>query len=341
MESKLSGREEHKLQIEKSVLTKVNPYPAIIKEYYLYLRTYSSSTKRTYIEKLLQFLSWCVETHKINDYTVEEIKKIKAIDLDEFFYSRTFNEQNRIKGSTQVVIFSAVNVFYEFLKQRKYIQENPIEEVKRPRVLKQNLALSLSKEDIQSILHSIDNGVGSAKAKGYQKAYKNRDKLLFLLPLTTGIRVSALSEIDISKIDFTNHTISVIEKREKSRLFEISDEVFEILLQWMIDRERIVDGTPIDALFLTKRGGDIHRISVRSIQRIIEKYSADIDIKLSPHKLRRSYGTQYYRLSGNDIIATAQELGHEQLETTQRYIEPDASVHREVKKKMSEYIWGE
>ena len=341
MPIEITGREEHKLQIEKSVLDKVNQYPEIIKEYYLYLRTYASSTKKTYIQKLLQFLEWCMEKQIIENYTVDEIQKIKALDLDEFFYSKTFGEEDNIKGSTQMVIFSAVNAFYDFLKQRKYISENPMDDVKRPRVVRQNLAISLSKKEIQTILHSIDTGVGSTKAKGYQKAYKNRDKLLFLLPLTTGIRVSALSEIDISKIDFTNHTISVIEKREKSRLFEISDEVFEILLQWMIDRERIVDGTPIDALFITKKGGDIHRISVRSIQRIIEKYSADIDIKLSPHKLRRSYGTQYYRLSGNDIIATAQELGHEQLETTQRYIEPDASVHREVKKKMSEYIWGE
>lgn len=339
MESKLSGREEHKLQIEQSIQKKIEGYPEIIREYYFYLRVYSSGTKKTYIEKLIQFFQWCYDNQKIDAMTSEALMHVPSLAIDEFFYQKSFAGDETIKETTQTIIFTAVNSFYEFLVRRKYIAENPIEGTKRPKVNKQNLAISLSHDEIHTILQTIEEGVGSNKAKGYQRAYRNRDKLLFLLPLTTGVRVSALSEMDLSKINLSTHEFSVIEKRDKMRTFGMGEEVFSILMDWIQDREQLLEGKSMEALFITCKDGTPHRISVRSIQRIINKYSQCLDVNLSPHKLRRSYGTQFYRLSGNDIIATAQQLGHDQIETTKLYVEPDAKLCKEVDQKISQYIW--
>ena len=183
------------------------------------MRVYSSGTQKTYIEKLLQFFHWCYDNQKIDAMINDALIHIRTFVIDEFFYQKSFAGDETIKETTQTIIFTAINTFYEFLVKRKYIAENPIEGTKRPKINKQNLAISLSHDEIQTIFQTIDEGVESNKAKGYQRAYRNRDKLLFLLPLTTGVRVSALSEMDLSKINLSTHEFSVIEKRDQDAHF--------------------------------------------------------------------------------------------------------------------------
>lgn len=62
------------------------------------------------------------------------------------------------------------------------------------------------------------------------------------------------------------------------RTFEMGEEVFSILMEWMQDREQLLEGRSMEALFITCKDGAPHRISVRSIQRIINKYSQCLDV---------------------------------------------------------------
>lgn len=336
----MTSRDERRNQIESSIQSKLEHYPDIIKEYYYSLRTNSSTTKVTYINKLLQFLAWYQERFHIDVIDLKVVGNIQSREIDEYFAIRALPtaERENIEASTQATQFTAVSNFFSFLKQRRYIEENPMEDLKRPSVPHKNSAVCLSQDEIKSILNQIEMGVGSNKAKGMQKRYKNRDKLLFLIPLTTGMRLSALSEIDMDAIDLEKREISVIEKRNKYRTFELDDKVYEILQAWILDRADIIGSQDIQALFITAREGYPHRISTRSVQKIVAKFSEQIDMKLSPHKLRKSYGTQYFRMSGNDLSATAAALGHNDLKTTTLYVAEDKEKAREVNHKVADYM---
>ena len=343
MESKLSGREEHKLQIEQSIQKKIGGYPEIIREYYYGIgNKYSSATKRTYLQKLLQFLDWYKDEKHCDELTQEVICQVQVTDIDKYFVMRKTAgiDSDRVKDCTLSNQFTAIDIFYQFLETRRYIEESPLRlSSNRPSVRKENHSVCLSKEEINSILQAIDEGTGSKTAKGFQKTYRNRDKLLFLLPLTTGIRVSALSEIDIDKIDFSKREFSVIEKEEKFRTFDLAEYVFEVLRDWMDDRQKLLDGKEdVNALFISCRNGVPHRLTVRGIQKVISKYSSVASVKVSPHVLRKTYGTQYYRISKGDIRATAAALGHNNVATTQLYIARDMEKEKEINKEVANYV---
>lgn len=103
-----------------------------------------------------------------------------------------------------------------------------------------------------------------------QYKWKSRDRAIMMLFMQTGIRETALSEINIEDIDFENHIIkSVIEKGHKDRTFTMSSQLEKSILDWMYDREKIIDKNE-DALFISKSKT---RMTQRSLSDIVIKYT--------------------------------------------------------------------
>ena len=139
------------------------------------------------------------------------------------------------------------------------------------------------------------------------------------LLLGTGIRVSECVGLDIEDVDFKNYGIKVVRKGGSEMIVYFGDEVAKALIDYIEgDRQNV---TPIagheHALFLSTQR---KRIGIRAVENLVKKYSSLVTSlkKITPHKLRSTYGTNLYQETG-DIYLVADVLGHKDVNTTRKH----------------------
>lgn len=174
--------------------------------------------------------------------------------------------------------------------------------------------------DINLLLECIDGGAGSDRSKNRQEKWKLRDKAIIVLLAMTGMRETALLEINLEDLDFDNGTIKVIDKRHKTHIYKMNETIRKTLMDWIEDRQTKLSSIDTDALFISNRR---QRLGTKSLVGIVEKYSLEgLGYKISPHKLRAAFCTILYDQTG-DIEFVRRAVGHSCIETTQRYIVDD------------------
>ena len=138
------------------------------------------------------------------------------------------------------------------------------------------------------------------------------------LLLGTGIRVSECVGIDIDDIDFDTNGIRIHRKGGYNTVVYFPEEVRTALLDYLEDRKTIipVEGNE-NAFFLSLQN---KRISVRAVENLVKKYARNVTTlkKITPHKLRSTFGTNLYKESG-DIYLVADVLGHKDVNTTRKH----------------------
>jgi site-specific recombinase XerD len=152
----------------------------------------------------------------------------------------------------------------------------------------------------------------------YHEKTKVRDLALMTLLLGTGIRVSECVGLDINDVDFVNNGIKIRRKGGYEAIVYFGDEVREALLDYLEERKLIVPSEgSTNALFLSMQ---LKRINVRSVENLVKKYASTVTKlkKITPHKLRSTYGTSLYRETG-DIYLVADVLGHKDVNTTKKH----------------------
>ena len=152
---------------------------------------------------------------------------------------------------------------------------------------------------------------------------------ILTLLLGTGIRVSECVGIDINDIDFKNSGIKIRRKGGNETIIYFGEEVEEALLDYIEERKLIIPITGDEnALFLSLQK---RRISVRAVENLVKKYSSLVTHlkKITPHKLRSTYGTALYKETG-DIYLVADVLGHKDVNTTKKHY---AAIEDERRKK--------
>ena len=170
------------------------------------------------------------------------------------------------------------------------------------------------------MLDLVENGqLQTEHQKKYNEHTRARDLAILTLFLGTGIRVSELVGINIDDIDFSINGFLVTRKGGNQAILYFPDEVARVLRDYLKVR---MEMTPApgheEALFLSLQN---RRISVRAVQNMVKKYAslaAPLKKKLSPHKLRSTFGTNLYHETG-DIYLVADVLGHSDVNTTRRH----------------------
>ena len=196
--------------------------------------------------------------------------------------------------------------------------QNPIRLIKRPKTQEHDVVY-LEPEEIKEIEQIIFSGAGNELAAKKQKDWQLRDYLLFRIPVVNGIRVSALCEINVTDLHLNNNTITVTEKGNITKDVYIDDKTADYISQWLVKREQLLreKKATSDALFISNRRT---RMTVRSIELIIKKYADGVGGKhVTPHTLRRSFGTNTYRQT-KDIYLVSDALGHKNTAPTRRYV---------------------
>ena len=286
--------------------------PTIFTEFYYALegegKTYT--TLNNYINHNIDFMHYVAGHNPSNAF----YKDVKAANINQYMASLRRKEKNgkvvRIGDDIRVARWSSINSFFIFLKDHDYIETNPMEKTNRPKNKTEHKVTYLNRAEISTVLNKIKTESSAKK--------QSRDLCIVSLALATGLRVSAITQIDLDDIDLNNNVISVIEKGEKTREIKFGNNLKELLVQYISDRNKNFSRIDTNALFVSQWGT---RISTQAVRDIVAKYTKDIQGKhITPHKLRATAATNL-AANGTSIQAIANILGHENIQTTRRYVE--------------------
>jgi len=313
----MNGRLEDQIKTENTIKEKLKSAPEYMKRYYYYINSKTHMTKLRYYNNIDRFLR-----HKFGELpSIEKIKTIDAYEIQIYMSEiNYFGDENikELKESTQCAIYSSIASFFKFLKANKYIEEDPFTTglIERPKI-QENDVIYLTPDEVKKVEVTIINGAGNDLCKARQEAWKYRDLLLFRIPVVNGLRVTALSEININDIDFEKRRIRVVEKGNISKYVNFDQKTGQYINIWLKKRNELLGDKNCDALFISNRRT---RMTVRSIEFIIGKYTKECipNKHITPHKLRSTCGTNTYQAT-KDIYLVSKILGHKNTNPTKRY----------------------
>lgn len=166
-----------------------------------------------------------------------------------------------------------------------------------------------------------------------------RDYAVYALMYQTGLRVGEVHTLDILSIDFENQTLEVIGKGNKRRILHLTDEMVQILIEWMAVRNRFYKSNETDALFVSKKG---NRLAIRTMEDNIKKIVRNSGIyarfNISCHTLRHSFAS-HLNDKDVDILVIQSLLGHTSPRSTELYIHPSLEKVRESMERLPSVIF--
>lgn len=318
---------EHQIKNTEKVreIARKLPYNGIVDFAESLLATREPLTAMAYVEQTVRFFDSISKSPEriTNNDVIKYFNKIKyKTDKD-----GTMKETSQ---ATKQLIWNSLTRFFTFAYDTGLVDTNPMKGIPKPKLREREPGRYLNMDDLNKILNGINTYVPETRENPrFAPLRVARDKLILYTLMMTGMRCTALTEINMEDIDLKNKTLTIIDKRNKKFVYPI-DSKFETLLDrynnayWVV-RPRYSNGTP--ALFL---GDKYQRITKQAVYKIVTKYSKHaLGYSVSPHKLRAAFITIYYEASGHDISATCEAVGHVNIETTNRYIRRENSARKD------------
>lgn len=257
------------------------------------------------------------------DLTLDYLDQISVTDLEEYmeYLKYRFNEHNQeIINKERGIMrkISSLKSFYNYFFRTEKLKTNPAALVQLPKLHEKEI-IRLDIDEVALLLDAVEQGDGlTDKQKAFHNRTKLRDLALLTLLLGTGIRVSECVGLDLNDIDFKNGGIHIHRKGGKEVTIYFGTEVETALQDYLDERNSIIpeEGSE-NALFLSLQK---KRMNVRSVENLVKKYARIVTPlkKITPHKLRSTYGTNLYRETG-DIYLVADVLGHSDVNTTKKH----------------------
>lgn len=306
--------------------------PSFVREYFRAIEPHTSSkTRISYAYDLRVFFNFLIEKnpqfgeYTTSQFTLDNLEHIVASDIEEYLdYLKVYTspEDKQITNTERGLArkFSALCSLYRYLYKHQKITQNPTEFVDKPKIHDKAI-IRLDIDEVAMLLDYVEtcgNQLTGQKKVYYEKT-KTRDLAILTLLLGTGIRVSECVGLDINDVDFKNNGITVTRKGGNQMVVYFGDEVQDALEHYLeTDRVAI---TPLpsheNALFLSTQR---KRMGVQAVENMVKKYARQVtpNKKITPHKLRSTYGTNLYKETG-DIYLVADVLGHKDVNTTRKH----------------------
>ncbi|MBE7100602.1 MAG: integrase [Clostridiales bacterium] len=305
----------------------LNELPSFCEDYFLGIETRTSSqTRLKYAYDLRIFFNFlCQRKYKnldVLDLTLQHLEAVSHNDI-EFFLSYLSHYRFRDKHLScderaKARKLSAIRAIFKYFFNKGLIQVDNAAKVPTPKLHEKEI-IRLDADEVSDLIHVAESGKGlSPHAEGYHNKTKVRDTAILTLFLGTGIRISELVGLDNNSFDFEENSFLVTRKGGNQAILFFSDEV-KYALQEYIAEKRNDPKVPEteEAFFLSMQ---YKRINVRTVEILVKKYSKLVSPlkKITPHKLRSTYGTRLYNSTG-DIYIVADVLGHRDVNTTKKH----------------------
>ena len=204
--------------------------------------------------------------------------------------------------------------------------------------------IRLDKDEVAELIATVENGSSlTARQLASHQKTKYRDIAILTLLLGTGIRVSECVGLDVADVSFKNNGMRIVRKGGNESTVYFGEEVSDALLDYLeMERPRLAEKAlpeQENAFFLSLK---YSRLTTRAVEKLVKKYTqaANINKKITPHKLRSTYGTNLYKETG-DIYLVADALGHKSVETTRQHYAAIDDERRKLAGKFSGSIFHE
>lgn len=242
----------------------------------------------------------------------EGLTLLTVRDLDLHRMIATLREMG-IQPRSQARLISGIRAFFKFLRMEGYVEIDPSELIELP-YLGRSLPDVLSVEEIDDMIAAIDPSKSEAL----------RNETIIETLYGSGLRVSELTELRISRLFLSEGYMRIQGKGNKQRLVPLSPRSSELIKEYLEQRAQgpIKPGNE-DFLFLNRRGASMTRVMVFYVVRDLAA-AAGITKTVSPHTLRHSFATHLLE-GGANLRAIQEMLGHESIATTEIYVHLDRS----------------
>jgi len=290
--------------------------------------TTATRTRVAYAYDLGVFFEWLHEEkpafskQEITEYPMSILDRITREDIQDYLSYCTYYEKdgkeytNDERGKARKL--ATLKSFYNYYFQNEFITTNPASLVKMPKLHEKEI-IRLDADEVATLLDLVEDGSKMSKKElQFHEKTKVRDLAIMTLLLGTGIRVSEFVGLNMNDIDYKNDRIKVRRKGGYEANVYFGDEVRNALLAYHEQRKHIIPASGHeDAMFLSLQN---KRITTRAVENLVKKYASKVTTmkKITPHKLRSTYGTNLYRESG-DIYLVADVLGHKDVNTTRKH----------------------
>lgn len=276
------------------------------KDYLSFEKRYSEHTIKAYVKDVQSFLNFVSESFDIPLLEINRMH-IKAwiMHLAQDVSNKAINRK-----------ISALRGYFTFLMLKDLVSNNPCQHIKALRQ-KKRLPQVFQEHELEGFKDVCFGNIDTFE--------ESRDYALLELLYQTGMRRGELIELSVNDVDVKEMTVKVLGKGGKERLIPISKGLLNIILQYLVYRDKMQLETPF--LFVTKKGNKLYP---KAVYNIVKKYLSLLSTmkNKSPHTLRHSFATHMLE-HGADLNAVKDILGHANLSATQIYTHNTISKLRE------------
>ena len=330
MDNKITYHEQNDIDNTLKLREVLKTLPPFCRDYFRAIdATTTTKTRISYAYDIRIFFQFLLEQNpafkdwSMDAFTVDVLDQITAVDLEEYeeylkvYQAGDKTETNGERGLKRKM--SSLRSFYAYYFKREMIHTNPTVLVDVPKIHQKSI-IRLEADEVALLLDYIEHGGDelTGQKKVYYEKTKDRDLALVTLLLGTGVRVSECVGLDIEDVDFKNNGIKVTRKGGNEMVVYFGPEVEKALKNYLEVRKNIipVEGHEHALFYSTQR----KRIGVQAVENLVKKYARQVTTtkKITPHKLRSTYGTALYQETG-DIYLVADVLGHKDVNTTKKH----------------------
>lgn len=319
-----AGRLEHQIGREDRMRRLIMNEPDYVKGYYYGMAGKESSTKLTYIKVVVGFMNFLRENNvDVTDPANLTFDRVNMY-FDDSRYIVKDGETVQSSISNLCLKRSALDSFFKYLVGSKRVEDNPIKNIGKPRGKDKVKRVYMSEEDVCEIFNKIQHVIDTKRTNWTAI----RDMAMLSIFLQTGVRVTALTEINMEDLQLMYDNegnvayilLNITDKENEHYEKRIAGKVAERVLNWITAREKFLGDVKCDALFVSKYK---ERISYSGVNEVVHKYAPEIDGKqITSHKLRATYARTLYNATG-DIYFVQQQMHHKSPMTTAIYVGRD------------------
>lgn len=306
------------------------------------LLDYQVNTALGYAQDLLVFFEFLQETNPlcagkpISEIPNSVLEALNYEDINEYQAFLSYNDgdhphmQNTRAKARKMC---SLRGFFRYQVDHSLMENNPTLKAAKGKRDKGKDIIRLDADEVHRLIDTVENvRVASETSRARSERTNKRDTAIIILLLNLGIRVSECVGLDMDDVNFDDNTITIVRKGGKEARLYFGEDIRQTLRDY-IKNERpsllVSEDDKEKAVFLSNRG---KRMAVRTVEYMVKKYAkeAALSSRISPHKLRATYGTALYNQTG-DIRLVADVLGHRDVNTTaQHYIAIDEAHRRSI-----------